>query len=152
MGKRKLVSWEWQGDCKICNSHVHNGGGYIQICINGKPRRLHRVVYAAHHGKIQNGMVIRHTCNNPSCFTLQHLEIGTQADNMRDQVKSGRSRTGTKHHFAKITEAEVWSIRYQYPELRNIEVGAVFGISHKHVSAIRNNKTWKHIKFEDYYI
>ena len=38
-------------------------------------------------GEIPKGMVIRHKCDNPNCCNIEHLEIGTQKDNIEDMIK-----------------------------------------------------------------
>ncbi|WP_428832632.1 HNH endonuclease signature motif containing protein, partial [Pseudomonas aeruginosa] len=51
---------------------------------------MHRLAYADAHGPIPDGMLIRHKCDNPACFNVNHLELGTQRDNMQDASKRGR--------------------------------------------------------------
>jgi uncharacterized protein (DUF433 family) len=57
----------------------------------GKCVYMHRVMFEAAFGPIPVGMVVRHKCDNPPCINPNHLEIGTQADNMRDMSERGRS-------------------------------------------------------------
>lgn len=49
------------------------------------------------------GLVVRHTCDTPHCTNPDHLELGTQADNMRDKVTRGR----TAKARTKLTSAQV---------------------------------------------
>jgi hypothetical protein len=48
-----------------------------------------RWVWLMANGPIPDGMVVRHKCDNPPCFRLSHLELGTVADNNRDAQARG---------------------------------------------------------------
>jgi hypothetical protein len=82
---------EWQG-ARLVN------GGYGAIRRGGKVWRVHRWVMAQVHGEqaIQ-GKVVMHLCDNPPCFRLDHLAIGTQADNMADRNAKGRQARGNQY-------------------------------------------------------
>jgi hypothetical protein len=73
----------------------------------------HRMSYAAHKGPIPPGMVVRHKCDTPACVNPDHLEPGTQADNIADMFKRGRAkckgtgRLGEQVPNAVLTEALV---------------------------------------------
>lgn len=71
-----------------------NGYGQIEHC--GRALRAHRVAYELANGPIPLGMVICHSCDNPRCVNVDHLFIGTQADNMADMVAKGRKRRTNK--------------------------------------------------------
>lgn len=48
--------------------------------------RAHRLVWVAHHGTdIPAGMTIDHTCGNPACVSVDHLEIVSVNENTRRQ-------------------------------------------------------------------
>ena len=36
------------------------------------------------------GVVVRHSCDNPACIRRSHLVLGTQADNLRDSLRRRR--------------------------------------------------------------
>ena len=144
------VSWYWDGDCKIITSHSTFPTGYASVYVDGKQVRIHRAVWAAHNGAIPRGQVIRHTCDNPSCFTLQHLEIGTQAQNIQDRVDRGRGARGESVTVGKLIEAEAWMIRYKHPDKTNVQLGVMYDVAASTISNIRHGKTWKHLRGEDY--
>lgn len=59
---------------------------------------LHRWVMAQALGRpLLPSEVVRHTCDNPPCFLLEHLRLGTQDDNVADMVERGRSNRGARH-------------------------------------------------------
>lgn len=77
---------EWAG--------ARTKAGYGSRWRNGRVGYVHRQTWEDAHGAIPAGMVIRHLCHNPACYRLEHLALGTQADNERDKVAAGRYRNG----------------------------------------------------------
>lgn len=97
--------WEWQ------RSRLPSGYGRISIG-HQKLDYAHRVSYREHVGPIPDGLLVRHKCDNPCCCNPEHLEVGTQADNMQDCVKRGRHSKppvfkGEANHKTKLTEEDV---------------------------------------------
>jgi hypothetical protein len=71
--------------------------GYGQFWLpGGRVIRAHRFAWAAWHGPVRPGVVIRHQCDEPLCTPItraavdQHLAAGTQADNVVDRELRGR--------------------------------------------------------------
>ena len=75
--------WEWQGDL------THNGYGRVKV--DGKAKRVHRVMWELRHGPIPDGMVVMHKCDNPKCCNPEHLELGTQRENVADMIQKNRA-------------------------------------------------------------
>lgn len=46
------------------------------------------------YGPVPEGKQVNHHCDNPKCYNVEHLYIGTQADNMRDRKERGRWKGG----------------------------------------------------------
>lgn len=68
--------------------------GYGVRTHNKRRTYVHRIAYCAANGlSISDieGKVVRHKCDTPSCHNPEHLEIGTQADNMRDMRSRNRN-------------------------------------------------------------
>ena len=79
---------EWTGST--------DGHGYGQRRISGKLYAVHRLVWAEANGPIPDGVVIRHKCDNPPCYNLDHLEPGTKKDNTQDMIARNRNSNGQK--------------------------------------------------------
>jgi hypothetical protein len=78
--------WEW------ANRKDRDGYGRIThkwYKVHGKSG-AHQLSYIAHTGVIPTGMLVCHTCDNPSCINPTHLFLGTPQDNMDDKKKKGR--------------------------------------------------------------
>jgi hypothetical protein len=54
--------------------------------------KAHRVQWEKFFGPIPEGMHVLHTCDTPGCINIEHLFLGTNADNMRDMAAKGRGR------------------------------------------------------------
>ncbi|MGW2227383.1 HNH endonuclease signature motif containing protein [Streptomyces formicae] len=79
-----------------------NNRGYGLAGRGGKLWLAHRWYWSVAHYPIPEGKVIKHSCDNPKCVNVLHLELGTQADNVRDAWKRGR---GKNQHTKKRTDA-----------------------------------------------
>lgn len=124
---------EWRGS--------KDRDGYGQI--NG--RRAHRAAYELINGPIPDGMVVLHSCDNPSCINPKHMKIGTQRDNVHDMLNKGRrhSSKGARNSSAKLSEKDVLAIRNDPRILRDIAKD--YGISISLASQIRLRQAWSHL-------
>lgn len=76
--------WEWSG---ALDSH-----GYGVIKVDGRVRKLPRVVWELHFGTIPTGLNVCHSCDNPPCANIDHLLLGTQRANIQDMLAKGRRK------------------------------------------------------------
>ncbi len=104
--------WEWTGYRR------ESGHGQLSGPDGKRLTSPHRVAYELECGPIPEGMVVMHKCDNPPCCNPDHLELGTQADNLRDMFAKGRHRTGRltgeRHGKSKLTDAQRVEIRERY--------------------------------------
>lgn len=71
--------------------------GYGISWHDGRVMRAARIAYALANGPIPDGLLVRHTCDNPPCVNPAHLILGTQRDNILDAKERGRLATGDRN-------------------------------------------------------
>lgn len=118
--------------------------GYGRRRYRGGKWLVHRAAWTEHVGEIPEGMQVLHLCDNPACYNIDHLFLGTNQDNMDDKVNKGRQYRGERHFAAKLNEAKVREIRSMYDtgEYGMRELGRKFGVHHGVISKIVHNKLW----------
>ncbi len=68
-------------------------------CVDRKKQMpAHRLAWEQKHGTIPDGLLVLHSCDNPPCINVEHLSLGTQVENMRQQRERGRHRNTQKTH------------------------------------------------------
>ena len=130
--------WVWTG--------TTTSRGYGQIISNNKKFYAHRASFEAFVGKIPDGMVVCHACDNVHCVNPDHLFLGTQKDNLQDMKAKGRSTRGEKNTQAVLTENKVLEIR----SLLNAgwtqdEIAKHFNVSRSNIGLIKRKERWSHV-------
>jgi hypothetical protein len=82
-------------------------------------------------------MVIMHSCDVKPCVNPNHLTLATPQENSLDMVRKER------HGSRKLTAAKVQIILGSSVSSRKL--GAIFGVSHTVIKAIRRREIWKHV-------
>ena len=131
--------WEWVGKNK-------NRKGYGRIKINGKQVQASRYSWELHFGKIPEGLLVCHHCDNPPCVNPKHLFLGTNADNVADRDRKGRKALGSKNGKSKFMEWDVIQIKYliSFGE-GDSEIARKFNSRPSTIRAIRIGITWRQI-------
>jgi hypothetical protein len=80
--------------------------GYGELMMRGKEVRAHRAAWSFENGPIPPGMHVLHRCDNPKCVRPDHLFLGTNADNMADKTRKGRTPSGANHWNGKKTHCK----------------------------------------------
>ncbi len=130
--------WLWTG--AMCK----NGYGYIRD--GQKVRQSHKVSYELNHGQVPKGQVVCHTCDVGRCVNPKHLWAGTYKDNMYDAINKGRASVGEKHPISKLTEIDVWYVRFFLGKLSQVSIAKLFGVSRGCIGHIVSGKNWNHTK------
>lgn len=132
------------GGCRMWTGRL-TSTGYAAF---GRRGRVHRIVWEIVHGPIPSGMVVCHSCDRPACIAVDHLWLGTLADNNRDCRSKGRDRRpiGSQSPNASLTEdlvARIRRMRRSGVPVRTLE--RLLGVDRSAISKAARGKSWKHV-------
>lgn len=130
--------------CWSCISHKKDKDGYVRLRRSKKDVYLHRLVYEQEVGKIPEGLVILHSCDNPSCINPDHLSVGTIAENQLDKVKKNRQAKGSQNGNSKLTEEQVLEIRADNRPVK--EIAEDYKVSTVTIYGIKNKQYWRNVQ------
>lgn len=109
--------WEWTG------GRNNAGYGYLLMPNTKKSEFAHRISFELFKEPINDGNVVMHSCDNPSCVNPNHLTQGTQLQNMQDKMMKGRHKIGvhvgmkgSENPSAKLSAETVKEIRSYHKE------------------------------------
>jgi hypothetical protein len=128
--------------CLLWQGATSGQMGYGVTCWQGKQTYIHRLIYSfAHPEEILE--IVRHTCDTPRCWNIEHLLNGTTADNVMDKIERGRHIYGSENYNAKFSEDQIIDIRNS--SLNIYELGVIYKVTPSTIHYIRARKTWKHV-------
>lgn len=134
--------------------HIWTGAkkptGYGNLSINSKYLIAHRVAWEMNNGKIPKGLLVLHSCDNPSCCNPMHLFLGTNKQNTQDMIQKKRygfyknRAKGEKNGNSKLNREIIEEILVRYKNGETQEsIGIHFGVSQTAISNIILGKTWR---------
>lgn len=71
--------------------------GHGRFRVGDRILKAHRIAYAIAYGKCPAHVVLLHSCDNPACVAITHLQQGTIADNNADMRAKGRAKRPPLH-------------------------------------------------------
>lgn len=87
-----------------------------------------------------------HRCDNCLCVNPDHLQLGTQRENVHDAIRKGR-RNAFGHQ--KLTLRDIQIIRNQAARgIRHRDLANAFGVARTTITGIVNRKTWTSVSHD----
>jgi HNH endonuclease len=78
------LRFSWDNDCEgpcALWTGAHDDKRYGQYGYGGRTRRVHVLAWEwAHEQPLPPGLLVHHTCTNPACVNVQHLQAVTPAE------------------------------------------------------------------------
>ncbi len=103
----------------------------------------HRAAWIEANGPIPEGMNVLHHCDNPPCVNVEHLFLGTAADNTQDMIAKGRrvAASGERHSRARLTDDDIREIRRRYAEGdRQVDLAIAYSVTRQNIWRIVHEK------------
>lgn len=117
-----------------------------------KPQRalIHRLVYEHFGGPIPAGLTINHKDGDREHNWIDNLEVATMSEQMIHAYATGLqvpTRGEARGRSAKLTEAQVFSIRERYQPYRvtSRQLAAEFNVTASCILSVVHRQRWAHI-------
>lgn len=119
--------------------------GYGRIGSKG----AHVVSYRLFCGPIEDGLIVRHRCDNRLCVNPDHLSLGTHLDNRNDCVSRNRQATGSKIARSILNEAMAAKLKaiFEYP-VNIASLSRKTGIPKQALYHLKAGRTWRNVPCE----
>lgn len=144
------------GDCWLWTAYVgHDGYPLAYSRLRKKPMHGQRVAWEIERGAIPEGMHVLHRCDNPLCVRIDHLFLGTIADNNRDMAskkrhwmtRSPHKVLGENNNAAKLAPEQVRSLRREYAAGESVTVLCTrYNISRGQVWKIGTHRSYPNVE------
>jgi hypothetical protein len=124
-----------------------SASGYpsVSLPVDGsyRTRRIHRLVMEAFVGPAPAGMEVAHLNGDRTDARLANLRYVTHQENEAHKAAHGTSGVGERNSGAQMQGWQVAEVKYLAGKsVPQGKIAALFGISHKQVSAILNGRAW----------
>lgn len=142
-----------KNDCWVYTG-FRDKDGYGLHRVKDKKIRTHRLSWYLSNGKIPQGLLVLHKCDNPSCVNPEHLFLGTARDNSKDMKEKNRQAFGTRNNGCKLCEKQVLAIKKQAKETNNVrylssKLANKYGVCHHTIRNIITGRSWNHLLCEN---
>ena len=143
------LCWNWIGQIgkgALSSTGLSNDCEYGRFKFKQQSYVAHRVAYFLHYRVDPGEQLVCHECNNPQCVRPDHLFLGTQSDNMKHRIDTGKIQRGVLHPRCIFHESDVLLIRQRYVNGESDwKIAQSLGVSQGAITAIVKRQTWKHL-------
>lgn len=147
---RPLLGLEWlkahvgyQGDDCLTWPLSCDSYGYAQVAVGkAKVRKAYRVMCELAHGDAPTPEhEAAHSCGRGKfgCVSPRHLSWKTRSENQFDSIRHGTHYAMKGNPRRKITAEQASEIRGLQGHLTQVEIGLIYGISHRNVGKIHQS-------------
>lgn len=132
----------YEGDDCLIWPFSKDPAGYGQCRWNGM-RGAHRVMCYISHGKPPTPKhEAAHSCRPRACVNPNHLSWKTAKENRADKIRDDTHLRGERNHKAKLTEANVRTIRKLRGKVTGRALAARYGVTPALISRIYMKQAW----------
>lgn len=142
----QYVTYEPNSGCWLWTGYV-NPKGYGRINIKRRLVLTHRFLFEREYGPVPDGLMLRHKCDVKCCVNPDHLELGTNRDNVDDCLR--RDGSGKKLNLKIVREIkrELYETDSHYGQ--NARLSEKYGIHSTGISSIKFGVKWAHVPWPD---
>lgn len=137
-----------RGECLVYTGGRPQRSGHRTMGFHGKYVGVHRIAWILTNGSVPDGLSVLHRCDVPDCVNVDHLFLGTVADNNADRDQKGRHipLRGSKNGFAKLSEYQIIEIREMLAQrVPQRKIAAQYGVNQFAIWSIKAGRTWRHV-------
>lgn len=142
------VVLSYDGDDCLIWPFYRNSAGYAKMRYEGRVQFVSRLVCERVHGPAPTAEHhAAHSCGKGhlGCVNRQHLYWATPTENQADRFVHGTLACGERHGCAKLTEADVRTIRELIGTMPQSAIAKKFNVTQSRITSIKTGRTWRHI-------
>lgn len=130
--------WPWTG-------YIEKGYGGVYW--NGRMVGAHELAVTFTTGEVRDeSLDTCHSCHTPLCCNPAHLRFDTRQGNVDDMTEAGRQARGSKNGSARLTEADVLTIRIRAANgATGRSLAEEYGMSAAGITMIVRGQNWQHV-------
>jgi hypothetical protein len=145
------MSFRRKKEGSLLSVHLHHSGYYfVHLWVNNEHKNyiLHRLIAEAFIPNPNNYPLINHINGIKTDNRIENLEWCTHSHNMKHSYKMHPDISkGERNSCSKLKEWQVLEIyeKAWKSNLNGVKIGALYGISWKHVNDIKHGRSWSYL-------